>query len=237
MKYKIYIIGILFLLVLPLMVAEGEELWFEPGEIIDLKLYCFDINNTFCNSTTTCQITGFYPNSTSRLFYNESMTYANNYFNYSVNTSSTLGAYSTIAYCQSGDSKGYKSIDFYVGRPSTAVQEGTTTRAIYVLFGISFLFFLAFLKLEKDIWKYSFFLFSIFFFVMAINIVSISLYNEAGNENIRNIFDTLGGVTYYMYWFIAGLFLFLWVFTTISTLADRKHMKQAEAVGSPTNFT
>lgn len=218
------------------ILADEEELYFEPNETMDLKVYCFDVNNSFCNSTTNCQITIFYPNST-RYAYNQSMDYSNNYFNYTANASETLGAYSTIAYCQSGGSEGYLSFDFYVGRPSTDPQIKTTILGIVILLSIAALFFIGFLFIKKDLFKWSFFLFAILFFVITINIVSISLRNEAGSENIRNIFDKIGAVSYYMYWMCFGLIAIIWMFAVIMTIGNKWKMRRAAQVGQPMDFS
>jgi len=215
--------------------ADGEQLSFDSNGSIDIKSYCFDSNKSFCASGTHCQISLFYPNSTI-LIDNGSMSRTNDYYNYSTTSPKTLGVYKGMIHCISGSvGNGYKDFKFYVGKPSTYVQGKITSTSIYILFGVAILLFLGFLFTPKEYtpFKWTFFLLSILFMVISINVVSISLWNEAGNENLRNIFDTLGAICYYMYWFIGGLFLMIWILTFLGTLADKKSMKKAMEVGMP----
>lgn len=238
MKNKILLLFVITILVGTFVgsaYADGEELFFEPNKTIDIKAYCFDSNKSFCASGTSCYISLFYPNTTVFVD-NATMSVTGSYYNYTRNGTTKLGVYRAMINCVSGSTAfGYKDFKFYIGRPSTYVQGKTTNQAIYILFGISILLFVGFLFIEKAPFKWSFFLFSLLFLVMAINVVSITLRNEAGNENIRNIFDTLGSICYYMYWFIGGLFLMIWVLTTLASLAERKNMQQAERIGSIEN--
>ncbi len=231
-KLILFLICMMFL-VAPI-IAEGEELAFEPNSTMDLKAYCFDVNESHCASGTACQISIFYPNTTVWIG-NASMSVTSNYYNYTNTSPDTLGVYKAIIDCNSGaDSHGYEPFRFYIGRPSTYVQEKTTSTAMYILFGVAIILFVGFLFVpkEKASFRWTFFLLSVLFIVITINVVSIMLYNEAGNENIRSIFDTLGAICYYMYWFIGGLMLIIWILTTIATLAERKNMRQAEMIGA-----
>jgi hypothetical protein len=234
MKAKILIlIGIL--LALPLISAVDDDLFFEPNQTIELNVFCFDANSSLCNSSTQCEVTIFYPNST---IYdnNRSMTFNDNYFNYSANSSAILGVYSYMVHCHVADSEGYQTADFYVGRPSTAIQEATTTRAIYVLVVIAALLFVGFVFVKKAPFKWSFFLISLLFLTMAINTASISLRNEAGSENIRQIFDQIGAGCYVMYYFIGGLMAMIWTLTLLGSLANKKNMRIAREIGRPINM-
>lgn len=224
----IFLIGSVF--------AVGEELYFEPNTTIDLKIYCFDGNGNWCDSATTCQITSFYPNG-SRFFFNKSMSLYGNYYNYTQTGNNILGVYSTVAYCLNGSgSTDYESFDYYIGRPSTSIQQATITRGIYLLGGIAILLFILFLFIKQPTLKWTFFLFAFLFITITMNVASISLRNEAANENIRNIFDKIGSLSYIMYYLIGGLVAFLWIFSIFNTLSSKQTMRQAEQVGDVKNY-
>ena len=229
--FSCVMVGLFFMLILILpSCSSAEQISFEPNTSMELKLFCFDTDTDLCGSGISCEVTVFYPNSTTYID-NQSMSQTGSYWNYTANASSTLGIYKAVANCHDATTSGYSSWDFYIGRPSTEVQEATTTRSIYILLGIAVLCFTAFLFISHPPIKWSFFLLAILFISITVNVASISLYNEAGNENIRNIFDKLGAMTYYMYYFVAGLIAFIWIFSIFNTLASKKTMKQAANVG------
>jgi len=229
-KILLMIVGILLI-----NLVSGAELSYEPNKTMDLKIYCFDTDVDLCSGSVDCEISIFYPNM-SVFVDNKSMSQTSNYFNYTASGTGTLGIYKAVVACRDGTSAGYIPFDFYVGRPSTAIQEGVTSRGIYLLLVIAVLCFLGFLFVDHTTIKWTFFLFSIFFIVMGINVSSISLYNEATNENIRNIFDTLGSISYYLYYFIFGMIIFIWIFSIFQTISSKRNMQQAASVGAPMEF-
>jgi len=211
--------------------AEGEELAFEPNETMNLKFYCFNASKALCDSGTICQITIYYPNMTVFID-NQSASNSGSYWNYSATETNTLGVYSAMVDCQSGGlGYGYQGFKFYVGRPSTLVQGQAISRSLYIFFGIAILMFIGFLAMPKPLFRWTFFLFFLLFLVAGINMISISLYNEAGSEQMISIFDTIGAGSYILYWFFGGLIAFLWIFSIFNTLSSRKTMRQAAAVG------
>ena len=235
-SYKAYtitliLVAIVFITLFSLTLTSAETIQYEPNESMELVIKCFDTDSTLCTVSSSCELDIFYPNMTIYQ-YNKSMTFNNTHFNYTAPPTPLLGLYHATASCHDAVTSGYTSWDFYVGRPSTEVQERTTTRAIYILFGVAVLLFVGYLKVESTPFKWSFFLFSLLFMVMALNIVSISLYDEAATSGVRFIFDQIGAACYFMYWFIGGLLLVIWVMTTIASLADRQRMKQAADVGN-----
>lgn len=240
MKFNNFIMAglislVLVLIALPLCSALGEVLSYAPNETMELNIKCYDTDSKLCNSATQCEMDIFYPNMSLFLF-NVSMTRNGTFFNYTAPNTPTLGVYKVSTFCHDAITNGYSNFDFYVGYPSTDVQQTSTSIAIIVLIIIGVVLFVSFFLTQSIPFKWSFFLFGLLFFVIALNVVSISLTNEAGSENIRNIFDQLGAICYYIYWFIGGLLLMIWIFTTIASISDRQRMKQAEEVGAPTDF-
>lgn len=237
-KWTYLFIGIMILFNLTFISAVGEEVFFEPNTTMDLKVYCFDTSSALCDAGVSCYLNTFYPNMTPfKTGLYMSFNSSSNYFNYTINGTTIVGAYKAITSCNDSTNSGYSSFDFYVGRPSTDVQVKMIITAIVGLLIIASLLFVGFLKIESFPFKWTMFMFSFLFFLMTVNIISISLRNEAGNENIINIFDTLTAGCYYLYWFTGGLLLIIWTLTFIAQLADKKHMRMAEQVGANMNFT
>jgi len=229
------LVGVIFLCLPSINAQTDDKISYEPNETMHLVLICKDTNSNLCEGTD-CTIDVYYPNMT--LYQqNKPMIHNSTNFYYDCPGVYLLGNYHAMANCSDGTTAGVTEWDFYVGRPSTESQSNMTILAIILLFALATLLFLGFFKTEKFIFKWSFFLFSLLFIVISLNIVSIALFNEAGTSTIRSIFDTLGAICYYMYWFIGGILLIIWILTTIASLADRKHMQQARAIGEPINFS
>jgi len=235
MKKYLFLLFII-MMSLPLINAVGEEISYEPNTTLDMSLECFDTDSALCGSGTSCNVTVYYPNNT-LWFSSHPMTNQGDYFNYTSNVTDVLGPYKRVFVCSDGSTSGYTTDKFYVGSPSTEVQYKATITAISVLFGVAILLFLGFLFTPKEMYapRWTFFLLAILFIVISVNVVSISLHNEAGNSNIRNIFDQLGALCYYMYWFIGGLMLSMWILTVLATLASNSNIKKAERIGSMEN--
>jgi len=156
-------------------------------------------------------------------------------FNYTYKNSDIVGEYINTMTCKQGGNNGTGTFTVEITPTGDSIskeaQASSVTRSIVVILIIAVLFFIAFLFITHPPLKWSFFLLAIFFLVMTVNVVSISLSNEAGNKNISNIFDKLGALSYYMYYFVAGLIIFIWIFSIFNTLANKKTMREAYAVG------
>jgi hypothetical protein len=210
-----------------------------------VSLGTFEENETVkliqtCNNCTYCNLTAIkYPNG-SNILTNQNMTQDETYYSYNLlsNYTNITGIYKYCYDCGNIVDKATGCIDFEItptGRDISSAQ-GLTISASIVLLVIASLFFFAFLFSKKDIFRWSFFLFSILFLVMTINISSIELSNSIGSQNIKNIFDKIGAVCYYMYWFVFGLVFIIWSFGIIMTIGDKWKMKKAREVGQPIDF-
>lgn len=230
--------------------AEGFLGTFKKGQNVSLLQLCE--NCTYVNITSVK-----YPNSSS-ILEDVQMTKRGTEYNYTLleNYTKIIGEYTVHGM---GDLNGIEQSWYYtfeinaIGFKSTDARSSAAGIGSYFLFGIAALFFIAFIftpnqKTEIDEmgntvvkgnyapFKWTFFILSILFLTIGVNVVSINIYNEIGDTQIGSVFDQLGAVAYYMFWFSFGLLVFLWIFTTIATLADKKRMKQAEATGNYTNF-
>jgi len=228
---KLLIIFAMAILLVTLASSVGEQLAFEPNRNMDFKFYCFDQNETFCASGTKCQISLFYPNNTG-LIINKSATRTLNYYNYTANGTGLIGIYTGILDCNSGvNSAGYLSFKFYVGSPSTQVQMYMMITAIIILFLISCLLFLAYLKAENISFKWTFGVLSLIFIMVAFNLISVVIQNEAGSANIRNFFDSFTAIIWIGYWFLGALLCIIWILTFLNTWLLKKNLDTARRFG------
>jgi len=237
MKHKLLLLttAIFFLTLVSLSTISATETlgYFQKNTSISL----LQSGGNESTSFTYCNISSVkWPNSTNILTGLE-MSSLNGEFNYTLpyNYTNTLGRHIVTGYCGTSADITHWSYDFYInalGQESTESTAFAANRGVYLLLVIGVVLILGFFFTEKFIFKWTFFLFGLFFFVMAINIVSISIYNEIGNTSIGAVFDQLGAITYTLYYFIFGILVLMWVLTTLATLADRKRMKQAQDVGS-----
>ena len=145
MKKTLLILFIVTLMLLSITYGETNY-YFRVNTPSDLKVACFNENNSICPDTTTCQITILYSNQTS-LVINESMTYNYNYFNYSLsqNQNSIMGEYYATVACQ-GTEDGYSLFKYKVtwnGIDDTPFDttSGLSITIFVLLIAIAFLYF------------------------------------------------------------------------------------------------
>jgi len=248
---KIFIFVLIFLLLVTTLSASKSNLGtFKKGDNVTLIQTCD--NCTYVNITAIR-----YPNSTA-FIENVVMTKDGTKYTYNLinNYTSVIGEYTVTGV---GDLDGDTDSWVYtfqinaIGFESTDARSGAADRGVYMIFGLATLLFLGFLFLPQDKtktdemgnliyggnnrpFKWTFFLLSVLFLSIGLNLTFISIYNDIGDTQIGAVYDQLAAGSLYLFWFSFGLLLFLWVFTTIATLADKKRMKQAEATGSPTTF-
>lgn len=248
---KVFLILGLAVFMVGIIGAETSNLGtFRKGECVNLRQIC--TNCTYVNLTSVERTGGNY----SIWYMGLNMAKSGEEYNYTFCNTSEIADY---RYNICGDKDGElqcEDIDFHInagGFESTDSRTSAANRGVLIIFGIAILFFVAFLFTPKEKtsqdemgnlvtsgnnrpFKWTFFLLSILFLTIAVNTTFISIYNDIGDTQIGAIFDKLGAFSYYMFWFSFGLLIFLWVFTTIASLADKRRMKQAESVGLPVNF-
>ena len=119
---RLLIIPVLILLAIPLALAADPSFYFEQNKNVDLKISCFDENNTLCGDDTFCTITINNPDA-SNLVKNATMTYNYNFYNYTIQSADTLdlGEYAVITNCYGAD-KGFSTFSYEItssGKPSS----------------------------------------------------------------------------------------------------------------------
>lgn len=159
------------------------------------------------------------------------------YHNYTLNATQTAqkGEYSYFVTCTNGELNKTESFDFLVNPSGITPSDQRTnamTRSIYFIFGLGILLFLGFLfTKQKTPVKWTFFATSILFFLIGINIIFTSLSDEIVSPALENFFSGFTAISWYLYWFIAGLLILIWFFTFINTWLFRKNMNNARRYG------
>ena len=239
---------LLFMFLLVFVSAEQQSL---PTQKINT---CVTLSQT-CDSCSYVNLTTVkYPNSTEATI-GKYMTQNGVKYTYSFCNTSAIGTY-IVTTC--GDVDGNETCvdyDFDVnvlGLETTGARSDASSRGAYFLFGLATLFFIAFIFTEgektiikenglvevknRTVIKWTFFLISVLFLMTATNIIFISIYNEVGDTQIGAIFDKMAAGSTYAFWGVFVIMVFIWVYASIATLADRKRMQQAEDTGMPLDF-
>lgn len=225
-------------IVLSLMSIVSAEPSFtvEQNSITDLKISCFDINNTVCTSATPCRITVHYPNLTNMIS-DKNMTFTTPYYNYTLNTNNTAvkGEYQTIVTCEGQVEDGFSVFTYLVNptgiRPS-AERVGTLGRGIWIIaaFGLVSLFGFIFIQ-QPPAAKYAMLILSFTFWLIAINITFVSITDEIVNPNLETFFDFFTAASFYMYWFFGALFIFLMIIGFFQNVVYKQNMRKFENFG------
>ncbi len=132
---------LMFLMILPIVIAT-PSFYIEERKDYDLKVACFDADNSFCLVATECNVTISTPNSTV-IVNNLAMSFNPSYYNYTIknNNLRTLGEYQVITQC-TGATEGFQTFSFEVtfdgNAPST--KQNTGLNLFYIMLASSFLF-------------------------------------------------------------------------------------------------
>jgi len=220
MKWK-FLIAILFFIALIPLVNSLAFTQNEEGEIV----HAVRVGGGLPGSSTNCNISIFYSNGSNFIDF-DAMTNSNDVFNYTLNNSQTtiIGKYNYAVSCTNGNLNDTKEYEFFINPGGVEPSQSRTdslTRTIYFLFGISILFFIAFLFTngkENITLKYSFILLSLLFFLISTNTIFISLQDEISNPRLINFFSSFTRISFILYWFIGFLLMAIWVLTFFVTI-------------------
>ena len=219
---------LIFLLLFILCLTSVSAATYQSNTTIDLK-HPIRVDGAIIASS--CNITVYSPNKTILIDFEE-MTDNGNYHNFSINNSlvTPKGEYTYDVTCISGNVNGTESFSFLVnptGIEPTAQRTDTITRAVYFIFGIGILLFIGFLFVGSSTpVKWSFFIAAIIFFLIGINIIFISLQDEIVNPKLETFFESFTVISWYLYWFAAGLLIIIWAFTFLNTWLLKKNMQR-----------
>lgn len=238
MKSKV-VIGLMCLFFLLVLVSAEPLFFVEKDADYDIKVSC-EIGGVRCSSSAICNLSVQYPNS-SYLLNDEVMTNQDNgYFNYTLlslrNETNITGEYDSRVEC-SQDGHNDTEIFTYLVNPTgirpSSERTYSISRSIYFVFGIGLLFlvFAVFAKAKTPV-KMTYFIFAMLFFLIGLNIMSISLRDEVVNPRIESFFDSFTSIMWIFYWFLAALLVITWIFTFINTWLFRRNMKNIEKFGN-----
>ncbi len=117
-KLLIYLLIIICLFItIPQVKADLSNNTFDSGDIINVHVYCMQLNNSACNNdTTSCEITAFYPNTSFLIQQGYMSGNATGFYNHSFGILETEGIYSALVHCNNTE-EGVVSFDFTVGDP------------------------------------------------------------------------------------------------------------------------
>jgi hypothetical protein len=195
---------------------------FKQGEMINLRQTCDTCTYVNLSSVTIP------PNST-MLYFNEAMTKTGIEYNYSFINTSINGNY---FYTVIGDKDGIDQSETFCFSvtPSGFVGSNVLSFAIWFLFLISIILFIAFLFVNaKPPVKWTFFLISMMFLLQTVSILFTSLQDAVINPKIVGYFDFLASASFILFWFAMGLLAVLWILTTLQTLLlKNKQTKEAK---------
>lgn len=189
------------------------------------------IDGSVCSDTSTCNITTRYPNSTLLINNNETENIGNGIYNFQLADDQTYlsGEYKNNVVCYDGGNNGSSSFIYEVnpsGIRNTDGRTSTTTRSIYFFVILGLLFIIGFVFSNKPPAKYTFLLFGILMFLITINLLFLSMQDEVLNPKLETFFDGFTAVSYYAYWFIATVLVFLWMVTFLQTWIQTKNMEK-----------
>jgi len=143
MKKLILALAIAMLMTLASMsVISAQDLVFKQYQQVDLKVPCIN-NGTYCSSSTVCNLTITYPNS-SMILDNVRMTNSRSYHNYTIggNLLSIIGNYPTTMVCFDSVAmeNGYSTFSIQITASGIGEeQDRVRTMWLYALAGIIFL--------------------------------------------------------------------------------------------------
>lgn len=231
---KIFLI-LLVCMFIPLISSE-TSFFIEKNTKYDLKFAC-DFDGAICSSGASCNITINYPNSTTLISNNETTNLNNGYFNKTLSETqtNTNGEYQACVFCSDKGINGTSCFVYEVNPPGIRPSDQKTTsisRGIWFFFVIGILLFIAFLFVKSSVpTRWTFFILSIIFFLIGLNIIFVGLQDEVVNPRLETFFDSFTAISFVMYWFMGGLLIIMWLFTFLNTWLYKKNLKNAQRFG------
>jgi len=233
---RILLLGMILSLFLISFISADTAFFIPKNNDYCIKFSC-ELNGGLCSAGAACNLSINYPNS-SQLVSNINTTNLNNgYFEYCLNSTYTSinGEHQARASCIDGGLNDTSTFTYEVNptgiRPSDQ-KTASLTRGIYFFSVIALLFFIAFLFIKQTLpMKWTYFIFSFIFFLIALNMLSVGVQDEVINTRLENFFDSFTAISTYMYWFCAAALAIMWAFTFLQTWLYNKTMAQARKFG------
>lgn len=180
--------------------------------------------NDGIDSGVECNITISYSSNKSKLIDFQPMDNEVDRFCYNLTGAQTTikGIYDYEITCAAPNGNN-ETMDFFYtvnlgGVESSQQRTDAITRSIYFIFGIGIILFLGFFLTKNFPIKWTYFLLSLLFFLIAVNITFISLQDEVVNPTMENLFSFFTTVSFILYRFIAFLIGAIWIVTIFVTI-------------------
>ena len=226
-----------FIVLLVLPIISGSSFYIPKDTNYSIKFNC-EIDGAVCEPTATCNVSIDNPN-TSILVDNQAASFiSNGRYNYSLNSSQNaiLGEdYKMDIVCYDALVNGSQTVYYGINpsgiRPSEQ-RTDTITRSIYFVFVLGIILFIAFLFVNTSPpVKWTFFIFSIIFFLVGLNIIFISLQEEIVNPKLITFFSAFTAISWYFYWFAGGILALMWILSFMNTMIYKNNLKNAQRYG------
>ena len=226
---------LLLLLLIPL-VSGSPIVFVQEDTNYSIRFTC-ELDDAICPSGTLCNVSIQSPNSSVLIPEGETVNVGGARYEYNLTERETevKGEYFTTVECWTPSTNGTSNFIYEVnsaGIRPTQQRTSAVTRSIYFMFGIGIVLFLvfAFAKLSPPM-KWTFFIFSIMFWLIGINILFVGLQDEVVNPKLENLFDSLVGLSFIFLWFCGGLLIIIWGFAFINTWIFKKNLQNAQRYG------
>lgn len=218
---------------IPLAVAETSEYTFQKNTPIEITRPCIN-NGTWCSSVAACNITASYPNGTI-LVNNNQMTNQISYHNYTIPSTDTEGQYKIIMTCTDNGLNGANTFYFDInptGIPASDQKTDAINFALIFIFILGTILFLSsvFANVKAPA-KMTFLIVAIIFFMIGINMISLTLSDAVVNPTIEGFFDSFAAISWYAYWFGGAFLCVMWLFTFLNTYFYNKSLRRIEKFG------
>jgi len=226
---------LLFLILIPIISAE-PAFYVPQSQNYSIGFNC-EIDDSICSNSAECNVSIYFSNSTGLIVKSAATNLGGGEFekNLSVNQTSLVGEYKLNLACYDAGTNGSSTIFYEVspsGIRSTQERTDTITRSVYFMLILAILLFISFLFVKSPPpVKWTYFALSILFFLISINLIFTSLQDETLNPKLENFFGSFTAVSWYIYWFIAGILILMWFFTFINTWILKKNLANAKRYG------
>lgn len=242
MRNKLVLLCVLILSVFLISLASAETSFFvKKDNSYNLTFVCEDSRQqmSICSGTTTCNITIHSPSSIILIDNDEATNMNNGKFYYQLNENQTniSGEYQAFVGCSNSGLNSSTNFIYEVNPTGIRPSDQKTTPisiAIYFTLILAILLFVGFLFVkQKPPVKWTFFIFAIFFFLITLNILFVGLQNAVVNPRLESFFDSFTAISFYVYWFLAGILAIMWFLSFLQTYLYNKNMKNFERFGRP----
>lgn len=233
MARQIQIIGLFFFLFLiSINLASSEAFAFNQSS----KL-CRPVRvDSGIGTGVSCNITIEYPNSSTFVDF-LSMDDEGDRFCYNLTgaDNSIKGIYDFEITCQNGQLNDTLTGEYIVNLGGVEPSQQRTdaiSRTIYFIFGIGILLFIGFFITEQTPVKWTFFLLSLLFFLIAINFLFLSLQDEIVNPRMEGFFSSFTAISFILYRFIVILIAVIWLLTVFVTIFEKMRNSKARRLSA-----